>query len=1003
VLFCGGLEPAEAASFGKNNVQYTHFRWKYLTTEHFDIYYNHGGRQVADFVAEVAEEAYRELAQRFSYTSETDEPIILITYQSHNDFEQTNVNIGTTDESTGGFTEFLKTRVVVPFEGDHEKFRHVIHHELTHAVMLNMLYGQGFGAIVSGLSQARIPLWFIEGLSEHESHGWLDPETEMILRDAVVNDFLPEINQLGEYGYLGVYKCGQSILYWIAWRYGEEKIGEILHQVKRLHDFDRALKASIGLDYKELSKRWRRFLQERYWPQVAEMSPPDRIAHQLTDHEKEFCYVNNSPALSPNGEWLAFLSDRTDYFDIYLMNTLDGRVVRRLVRGQRTGRFEELHWLRPGITWSPDGTRIALCAKAGEMDALYIIEAVSGKMLKTMSFESDALFSPSWSPVGERVALVRVLGGHSDIAIVNLNTDRLELVTDDLYDDADPSWSPDGEKLLFTSNRGAELGEDYTPGKTLFGYPYDEFDVYEIDLETRELNRLTDDRFVERTPLWTPIENTILYVSNRSGVYNIYLHNLKSGESHSITNMVTGTFQPSIAWNSRALAFTTYFNNGYDIYMLNDPFSELQQVAALEIQEPEKIVPSEENASQLSLGAADYSHFVFNRLFDEPEEVEEEPEDTTTAVVRSRSEDGSYPSEDYRARLTPDMILVNASYDPYFLMQGSGLIMFTDVLGNHQIYVTADLNRSTEYSNLFFMYQYLARRVDIGGGFYHYAYPFYGTITDWLDRNWAFFLMGSYPLNRFNRIEFGTEWMVVERSVLGSFLDPWPKGSRLETLLPHLGYVHDTSVWRSYTEPTNGGRWRVDGSWGPGIGFTTLSFDWRRYFVYRKDYTFAFRLSGAGSQGDNPQRFFVGGMMNWINPRFDNPEDGLLLDDIQDIYFSSFITPLRGVGYYRHSGTRYILSNFEFRFPFIKHLMFGWPLPIYLRNVRGALFYDLGTAWVPRDLGSQLIPDQGNWSSGFGFGVRLIVLGLFPFEWDLAWSPEENYRPRHYLSLNFGF
>ncbi len=332
---------ATATTFGKNTVQYTYFQWKYLTTEHFDVYYNQGGKAVADFAAEVLEDAYRKIADSFHYSTDSDEPITIITYQSHNDFEQTNTTGGQPGESTGGLTEFLKSRVVLPFQGDHEAFRHVLHHELTHAMMLNMLYGRGFGAIVSGISRARVPLWFTEGLAEYQSRGGLDSETEMYLRDAIYNDILPDIYELDAYGYLGVYKCGQSILYWIAWRYGDEKIGELLQNIKRLHDFDRALKASIGISREELFKRWRRFIKERYWPQVANLDPPDAFSRQVTDHKKEYSYVNNSPAISPNGEWLAFLSNRSDYFDIYLMNTLNGEVKKRLVRAERSCQFEE--------------------------------------------------------------------------------------------------------------------------------------------------------------------------------------------------------------------------------------------------------------------------------------------------------------------------------------------------------------------------------------------------------------------------------------------------------------------------------------------------------------------------------------------------------------------------------------------------------------------------------------------------------------------------------------
>ena len=1001
------ISNANGSVFGQNKVQYSYFSWKYLTTEHFDIYYNQGGEDLADFAAEVAEDAYMKLLRSFQYYPTNQDPIVMVTYQSHNDFEQTNVSWSQPTEGTGGFTEFLKNRMVVPFEGDHEKFRHVIHHELTHVVTLNFLYGQGFGAVLSGISQSRVPLWFIEGLAEFYSRNGLDSETEMYLRDAVINDLLPELYMLDQLGYLGVYKCGQSVIYWIAWRYGEEKIGELLHQLKKLRDFNRALKASIGIDEKELTKRWRRFMKERYWPQVTKLNPPDHAAYRLTDHQEEYCYVNNSPALSPNGEWLAFISDRSDYFDVYLMSTLDGKVHRRLVRGQRSQQFEELHWLRPGITWAPDGTRVAFCAKSGEYDALYIINVKDGSIARKYEFISDGLFSPSWSPDGNHIALIHIKDGHSDLAVIDISTGKVTLLTTDHFDEADPSWSSDSRRLVFTSNRGDydTISNKDNDDSSLM-QRLKESDIFEIDVNSKHVRPLTDDRFVERTPMWTQLDSTILYVSDRSGAFNLYLHNLSTGNIQSITNLVTGAFQPTISRLSQTVAFTSYYNHGYDIFLLNAPFADEQFTIAQKLSNPDEIPEGDAN-SVINTTSADYSHFVFDRLYDVSSSEQIQTEDTTLVDIRTKDKEGNYPSRDYRIRLSPDLVYVSASYSPYFRMQGSGMLLFTDVLGNHQIYLSLDLNRSTDNSNFFINYQYLAYRINLSNGFYHYAYPYYSQGTIWRDRNWGLFSTASYPLSRYNRLDFGLEYVVIERSIL----NPDPRNiSRLSIIFPHAGYVHDTSVWRSNVEPSNGGRWRVDALWSPdfprtgdkSMEFTTLSADYRNYLNFKKEYTLAFRASGALSNGKNPQHFFMGGMMNWFNPRYDNPERDIMVNRVEDIYFASFITPLRGVGYYNRVGTRYLLGNLEFRYPFIRHLVFGWPLPAYFRDVRGALFMDYGTAWTPEELNGRLFPRK--WTMGFGVGLRLD-LGIFPLEWDVAWSPDpsSNMVPYHYFSLNLGF
>ena len=105
-------------AFGKNKVQYETFNWKYIQSEHFDIYFVEGTERIAEFTAETAEGAPKGLEKHWNYTLEG--RVTIVTYRSHNTFQQTNVTTGLPEESLGGFTEFFKNRVVIPFTGNYE-------------------------------------------------------------------------------------------------------------------------------------------------------------------------------------------------------------------------------------------------------------------------------------------------------------------------------------------------------------------------------------------------------------------------------------------------------------------------------------------------------------------------------------------------------------------------------------------------------------------------------------------------------------------------------------------------------------------------------------------------------------------------------------------------------------------------------------------------------------------------------------------------------------------
>ncbi|MFH1863105.1 MAG: biopolymer transporter Tol, partial [bacterium] len=556
-----------AQGFGKNKVQYFSQDWSFVQSEHFDVYFYQDGYSIAEFVAQSSEEAYLEISESYNY--ELRDRITIITYQSHNDFQGTNVSFSTPEEGVGGFTEFFKNRVVIPYEGSYEQLRHVLHHELSHAVMLEMIYGGGLGSIISAISRMPMPLWFIEGLAEFESrHGW-DTDSDIFMRDAVISGYLPEIEELG--GFL-TYKGGQSLLYYISQRYGEEKIAELLSKIKTARDVERGFKLALGLDFKELSKRWQQWLKRNYWPTVADLDDPSEVAKQLTDHRKLKNFVNNSPALSPKGDKLAFLSDKSDYFDIYLLSVVDAKIERKLLSGQTSSKFEELHWLRPGLSWSPDGANLVFAAKAGKLDALHILNVEKAKVERTIRFDLDGIFSPVYSPDGDRIAFVGLKNGQSDIYTVTLADGRLQHVTDDIFSDLDPSWSPDGKHIAFISDRGDFLGKP-PADFNMVNHDYHQTDVYIAELALsgeNGLRQVTRTKANERTPEWSPQENIISYISDQDGVYNLYLHDLGSDEVSVITNLLTGCFQPS--WSSAGgLAFSSFYDGGYDLYYLRDP------------------------------------------------------------------------------------------------------------------------------------------------------------------------------------------------------------------------------------------------------------------------------------------------------------------------------------------------------------------------------------------------------------------------------------------------
>lgn len=1032
---------SQNASFGKNKVQYKNFEWHFIQTNHFDVYYSQGGYQLATFTAHAAEMAYDSIRTLLRY--EINNRISIVVHNSHNEFQQTNVVGEYLEEGIGGVTELFKNRIVIPFEGNYQQFRHVIHHELVHAVLNDMFYGGSIQALLASRSPLILPGWMNEGFAEYAALKW-DTNSDMFIRDATIHNYLPPIEYLG--GYFA-YRGGQSVWHYIATKYGESKITEIMNRIKGTRNIEQGFRTTIGLSLKELSERWQKEQKVLYWPDIAKREEPTEYSRRLTDHTKLENFYNTSPALSPQGDKIAFISDRDDYFDVYLMSASTGEILKKLVNGQRTNNFEELHLLTPGLTWSPDGRKIALAVKAGETDAIMMID-VESESEEKLSFDLDGIFSVHWSSNGEMIVFVGMKTPQSDIYTYNLKTKELRNLTDDIFSDSDPVISPDGKTVYFCSDR-----MNYTDKRTLpsnfsmTDFKFNGRDVYSISVETGTIARVggvpnADDS----SPIVSPDGKKLLFISDRNGINNVYEHDLETGKERPITNSLTGIYQLSLSRDGTKLVFSSLSEAGFDVFLMRAPFERHLSVAKLEPTEymkekydlPRDERPvttlatattssdtvvvrdnivimadtTKEESRYLKESRLDLKSFVFS------DDVMRDTSANTTASPYSLQPsgnidaEGNYVPHKYKLNFSPDLVYGTAAYSTFYGVEGSTVMAFSDMLGDHQIVFQTNLLLDLKNSDYGLAYYYLPNRLDVGFQGFHSARflyvndPFGGTSL-YRFRQWAIGVVASYPIDRFRRFDFSAMWLNLSKENLDNGKEP---PQRRSFILPVFDYVKDNSVWQGgWFGPNNGTRFNITayGSAkfnGNSLDLQTISFDYRSYSPLFKDFIFVFRGTAGLSNGRDRQNFFIGGNEGWINRRFDGSTFPIV--NVEDYAFLTPVLPMRGFNYNAQNGTRFALLNFEARFPLIRYLIGGTILPFGFQNILGAGFLDIGSAWSnTRSWQTFKRTPSGSLRTkdlliGMGIGTRIIFFG-FPLRFDVAWNYNwgELSRPIYYVSL----
>ncbi|MBT3216639.1 MAG: hypothetical protein HOD97_01180 [Candidatus Marinimicrobia bacterium] len=1041
----GGL----AQSFGQNKVQYNVFDWSFISSTHFDIYYYQDEKHIAKFTAEEAENSYEQISKHLRWTLK--DRVSIIVYLSHNDFQQSNVTQAYMVEGVGGVTELYKNRVVIPFEGNYEQFRHVIHHELVHAMINDMVYGGSLQNMVSRQVKTRLPLWANEGLAEFLSMNW-DTEADMILRDLAINEYIPAIEELD---YFLAYKGGQSVWRFIAQKYGREKIGEIFWEIHTSQSTEKGFKRVLGMDFEDLTNQWHKYLKKEYWPDVKDRDEIEDIAKRLTDHEKEKNFMNLSPALSPDGSRIAVLSDRLGHTDIYLLDAIDGTEIKRLVKGNRSLDFEELKFLQPGISWAPDNERIVFAAKSGKQDALYIIDVKTLKREK-IPFDLDGIFTAAWNPVKNQIAFVGNDKSSSDLYIYDLDTETLTNLTNDFFADFDPAWNQDGTEIAFVSSRGDQFQTDrlgmIDSEFEMVDHDYGQRDIYTLNIESGSMSRITSTKYHENGPIWIDQSQKLFFTSDRNGVWNLVSHDLTTGSAETVTNVLTGIFQPSLSSNGELMVFSGYTDRGWDVFTLTNPSNletkDIPVTGFITSAETDGDVLADlrqdKNRSGRRGRGRDFARYIFapDYVHNNQDNNEEADVDLFTGLDSLRTEDGGYISQSYKTKFSLDIATGYPSYNTMFGASGMAMFAFSDIMGDHQIILGTELVLTLKDSDYYLSYAYLKNRTNLYLSGFHIAnlfdagiryYPETGFLNQLVGRLRHYGLSGyvSRPFNRFNRLESGISLNFIDYDLFE--LDSWTNTTALDTafgfsiLTPHIGWIYDNSV-NGYTGPVDGFRTNSTIRFSPGIGsktlnFTTFSIDLRKYQRISRRVTLAGRLTLGASIGNDPQKYYLGGDGLWFaglgetNGKQDPNQwqQNLLVDSsrtfLEDIYLSEYVFPLRGARFAERYGKNVALANIELRFPFIDYIALG--SGGIFGNIHGILFMDIGAAWdsmdefndqsMLQDKYGTSIPDSFSpVFSTFGVGVKIPFLYLFRI--DAAWDIEPGFttsRPQWIFSMGY--
>jgi hypothetical protein len=894
-LLLGAVSHAPAASYPP------HLRFRTVSTDRVSVHFHQGFESQARAAAAVATELLGAYEKR--YTQEVGRVHVVL--------------VDAADAPNGFATPvpypLVTIRAVAPDGsdafGNHENWlRLVLTHELAHTVHLEQAHGLWrAGRTVLGRSPYLFPntfsmSWLIEGLATFEETERTafgrgrNPDSQMVLRMAALEDRFPSEDQAiygldawpaGQTPYL----FGEAFVRWLTEQAGADTLPRWArqHSTQIVPFLDgRTSRKVTGTG---LHAQWRAWEEET--TAAFERQAEALRAEGLTDSRAltDRGIRQLSPRFSPDGAWIAYTSRTLAHFPEIRLVRRDGTEDRHLVL--RNG--------GSGLSWTPDGREIVYAETQVHrtfslFNDLSAVDVASGRARRIT--RGARAYDPDVSPDGRLIVFARKMGDRSELFTTGLDGGDLRRLTNSApgVEWSGPRWSPSGDAIA-----AARL----LPGGWL--------DVGRVDPDSGEVRSLTHDRAKDVEPTWTPDGEAIVFRSDRDGVSNLYAVLLEDGALVRLTNVLGGAFEPSVSPDGTEIAFSDYSARGFDVH----------------------VTPMDFPASSPALPFAD-----------------------THPPPRPDPPPASGPVEPYRPwtmlwpRFWTPWIQLGDSQDRFGGATGGSDALFRHIWGFRALYGSKTGHVDT---SAFYIYDRFRPTLLLT------AQDEVEPVAEGKIQTRSFNAQLSLPVRRTIR---SVQTVAVayrrERSE--------PLGGGQERL--DVGGIETSwslNSARSYPwsiSPIDGGRLRL--AWlreaealGSDLSLDKFTADARGYFrLFGVRDVLALRAQGGTTRGEPEfeRSFAVGGYPD---------------SDIFDLVRAN-LAVLRGYPDDAFTGRRFVAANAEYRFPLFSPQK-GWrSLPLFLRHLRGTVFFDAAHTWSG-DFRLEDMKTAAGLSLGFDTAVGFVV------------------------------
>lgn len=569
LIFFGSLDASAQYApevFGKNRIQYRQFNWQYLSSENFDVYYYDARKVIAQNSLEFLEAEFDRITDLIGYPPYFKTKVFL--YNSLADLRQSNVGLNRTVFTVNGETEFIKPYVEVANLGTAQEFKEELLFQISDLMVNEMMFGGSLKDIFQSSILMNLPDWFVDGASLYVSKGW-SAEMDDYIRQLIKTRKPKKITRLmGKEAGL----AGQSVWNFIAEKYGKSSVGNILNYTRITRNEEKSVQITLGVSFKQLMNEWYQYYSEMETRVSQSYVIPADSVDFTQKHNKTTVFT--TVKISPDGRYVAFAeNDRGRY--IVKVRSLESGRERTIISGGSKVLNQRIDYNLPLISWADASTLGVIGLKYGEY-VFWLYDLSSRSKLPRELDRFSNIRSLNFSDNGRLAIISADFEGRNDLFLLSSRRDRVRRLTNDLYDDLDPSFIPRSNRIVFSSNRPSDTLR--TKSSPDFGQLPQTYNLFVFDLDTTKnlLKRITNTLSKDYGPQASD-DNNFYYLSDQRGIVNVFKYNRSTGIYTQVTNYTSSIKDFDVNFSTNTLAFVATKKRRQNIF-INKNFNFNRQV-----------------------------------------------------------------------------------------------------------------------------------------------------------------------------------------------------------------------------------------------------------------------------------------------------------------------------------------------------------------------------------------------------------------------------------------